>query len=79
MSKAKAPVPEHAAPSGEKVLARLLHTELLLFEVFTLLEEVVFNTSSIDGETIVESETYQRARQLYKSLAHGRRPDGSKY
>ncbi len=56
-----------------KTLRRPRHLELLVFELLGCLEELW------DSEALFNTASYERARELYKALAHNRRPDGSKY
>ncbi len=64
--------PIHTSPTTEKTLLREQHLELLVFELLTFV--MLFAS-----EDAFESGTYGRVRELYKALAHGRRPDGTKY
>jgi len=56
-----------------KTLRRERHLELLVFELLGCVEEVW------DSEALHATASYERARLLYKALAHNSRPDGSKY
>ncbi len=60
--------------SLEKTVRRSQHLELLVFELFCLVEKMCDEEMMTD-----EHSQYWRCRALYKALAHGRRPDGSKY
>jgi len=60
----------------EKTLRRESHLELLMFSVIDFVSETLGTVT--EGECF-ESATYAELRALSKSLARGRRPDGSKY
>ena len=62
------------ALSGNRLLSRQRHLELLVFELLMLLEKELPNFEDWGQE-----ETYETIRVLYKALAHGRRPDGTSY
>ncbi len=56
-----------------KSLRRGRHLELLVFELLACMEELW------DSQALHGTESYEKARLLYKALAHNRRPDGSRY
>ena len=65
--------PFHTQPSTEKTLRRETHLELLVFELYC------FVMANAPEDAFEDDDQYDRVVELYKALAHGRRPDGSKY
>ena len=60
-----------------KLLSRERHLELLVFEMWVFIEHYVGHLT--EGESLEDEERNGMIKELYKSLAHNRRPDGSKY
>ncbi len=69
----------HTPLGTENVTQRTAHLEQLVFELLMLLELVMLETDGCDAMRLMETQTYARVRELYKSLCKGRRLDGTKY
>ena len=61
---------------SSKTMKRQVHAELLLFELVCWVEH---EFGHLTEGAALETTQASRVRYLYKSLAHGRRPDGTKY
>jgi len=59
-----------------KAMSRQRHLELLVFELLSFIEHEL---GTLTNGSALESSRFEEVRVLYKSLAHDRRPDGSRY